>query len=71
MSYFATMNTPRRPVLSAWCPTCQKTQLCSAHPGETERRGVAAYTCDTCQQATHDPVLRFLRASADEASPAA
>ena len=71
MSSFDTANTPRRPVLSAWCPTCQKTQPCSPQRGETERRGVAAYSCDTCQQATHEPVLRFMRASEDEASPAA
>lgn len=71
MSFFAATNTPRRPVLSAWCPACQKTQPCSPHQDETERQGNAVYGCDTCQQATHDPVLRFLRASESEASPAA
>jgi len=49
MSYFATANTPRRSVLSAWCPTCRKTQPCSLQQDEAERGGIATYACDSCQ----------------------
>ncbi len=71
MSHFDPSNTPRQSVLSAWCPICQKTQPCSPQQDTPDRTGKAAYACNTCQQPTHELVLRLVRLSRDEASPAA
>ena len=71
MRYFDTSKTPRRPLLSAWCPACRETQPCSPQQRATDQQSGAAYICDTCQQATHEPVLRLTMTPRAEVSPAA
>jgi hypothetical protein len=71
MSYVATAKIPRRSVLSAWCPTCQKTQPCSPRQGTTDEQNTLSYTCDICHGTTHEPVLRLSTTLRAEVSSAA